>query len=73
MMRKETRTNPPVFMHKREIVRILREIAFFLRLRGENPYKARAYEQAGAAPDVVPLWRRQRPQPVLAARRGDDL
>jgi DNA polymerase (family 10) len=41
-------------MDKREIARILHEIAFFLRLRGENPYKARAYEQAGSALLAVP-------------------
>lgn len=34
-------------MRKHEIARILREIAFFVRLSGDNPYKARAYEQAG--------------------------
>jgi DNA polymerase (family X) len=36
-------------MEKREIARVLGEIAFFLRLKGDNPYKARAYEQAGMA------------------------
>jgi DNA polymerase (family 10) len=34
-------------MTKREIAGVLKEIAFFLRLREDNPYRARAYEQAG--------------------------
>src|SRR5437868_8636465 len=36
-------------MTKRAIAQILKEIAFFLLLMGANPYKARAYEQAGNA------------------------
>ncbi len=36
-------------MTKHDIARVLKEIAFFLRLKGENPYRARAYEQAGHA------------------------
>ncbi len=36
-------------MTKPEIARILKEIAFFLLLKGDNPYRARAYERAGAA------------------------
>lgn len=34
---------------KRDVARALKEIAFFLRLKGENPYRARAYERAGRA------------------------
>jgi DNA polymerase (family 10) len=34
---------------KHEIKRVLDEIAFFLLLKGENPYKARAYNKAGVA------------------------
>lgn len=34
---------------KREIARILSEIAFYLRLRGDNPYKSAAYERAARA------------------------
>src|SRR5437868_9481439 len=34
-------------MTKPAIAHILKEIGFFLRLKGENPYKARAYERAG--------------------------
>ena len=36
-------------MKKQQIAHILDEIAFFLLLKGENPYRARAYEQAGMA------------------------
>ncbi len=36
-------------MNKREVASILKEIAFFIRLSGGNPYKARAYERAGMA------------------------
>jgi DNA polymerase (family 10) len=36
-------------MTKRDIGKVLKEIGFFLRLNGDNPYKARAYEQAGMA------------------------
>jgi DNA polymerase (family X) len=36
-------------MTKRDIARTLKEIAFFLRLQGDNPYRAQAYERAGAA------------------------
>src|SRR5919107_833703 len=35
--------------NKIEIARVMREIAFFLRVRGENAYKARAYEKAAIA------------------------
>ena len=34
-------------MTKQAIAHILKEMGFFLRLKGENPYKARAYERAG--------------------------
>src|SRR5690349_8052914 len=36
-------------MNKREIAQVLEEIAFFLLLKGENPYKARAYRNAATA------------------------
>ena len=36
-------------MTKREVARTLKAISFFLRLKDDNPYKARAYEQAGEA------------------------
>jgi DNA polymerase (family 10) len=36
-------------MNKRDIAGILDEIAFFLLLNGENPYKARAYRKAAMA------------------------
>lgn len=36
-------------MDKREIARILKEIAFFLLLKGENPHKAKAYRHAATA------------------------
>src|SRR6476646_3826459 len=36
-------------MTKREIARLLSEIAFFLRLKNDNPYKSAAYERAARA------------------------
>ena len=36
-------------MNKREIRKVLEDIAFFLLLKGENPYKAQAYRKAGLA------------------------
>lgn len=36
-------------MTKRELARHLSEIAFFLRLKDDNPYKSAAYERAGRA------------------------
>ena len=36
-------------MTKRDIARVLNEIAFFVRFKGDNPYKARAYERAAGA------------------------
>ncbi|WP_447599406.1 helix-hairpin-helix domain-containing protein [Nitrospira sp. Nam80] len=36
-------------MEKREIARILKEVAFFLLLKGESPHKARAYRHAATA------------------------
>ncbi len=36
-------------LSKRDIARTLKEIAFFLRLKGDNPYRAQAYERAGDA------------------------
>lgn len=41
-------------MTKRDIARTLKEIAFFLRFKGDNPYKAQAYERAGYALLVCP-------------------
>lgn len=35
--------------NKREIAQVLHEIAFFLRLHGDNAYKARAYDKAATA------------------------
>ena len=36
-------------MTKHEIAEALKQIAFFLSLKGDNPYKAQAYERAGTA------------------------
>ncbi|HTK86369.1 MAG TPA: DNA polymerase/3'-5' exonuclease PolX [Nitrospiraceae bacterium] len=36
-------------MNKRDIARVLEDIAFFLLLKGENPYKAKAYRNAATA------------------------
>ena len=36
-------------MTKREIARHLSEIAFYLRLKDDNPYKSAAYERAARA------------------------
>ena len=36
-------------MTKRAIAQVLGDIAFFLLLKGENPYKARAYRNAATA------------------------
>ncbi len=36
-------------MTKPDVARALKEIAFFLRLHGGNPYRSRAYERAGLA------------------------
>ncbi len=36
-------------MEKRDVVRILQEIAVLLELRGENPFKVRAYDNAARA------------------------
>lgn len=36
-------------MTKRDIAQAMKEIAFFLRLKDDNPYRARAYERAGQA------------------------
>ena len=36
-------------LNKRDIARRLKEIGFFLRLKGDNPYRAQAYERAGDA------------------------
>jgi len=36
-------------MNKRDIAAVLEDIAFFLLLNGENPYKARAYRKAAMA------------------------
>ena len=38
-----------IVMNKRDIARVLNDIAFFLLLNGENPYKARAYRKAAMA------------------------
>jgi DNA polymerase (family X) len=38
-----------IMMTKRQIARILSEIAFYLRLKGDNPYKSIAYERAARA------------------------
>jgi len=42
-------------MTKHEIAQALREIAFFLSLKEDNPYKAQAYERAGMALLTSPL------------------
>jgi DNA polymerase (family 10) len=36
-------------MTKHAVARVLKEIAFFLFLKGDNPFKAQAYERAGTA------------------------
>jgi DNA polymerase (family 10) len=46
-------------MTKHEVARALHEIAFFLSLKGDNPYKAQAYEGAGAALLTSPLGLRE--------------
>ena len=46
-------------MTKRDIAKVLNEIAFFVRLNGDNPYKARAYEQAGKALLASPFEARE--------------
>jgi DNA polymerase (family 10) len=38
----------------RSIARVLREVAFFLQLKGENPFKTRAYETAAARFEELP-------------------
>jgi DNA polymerase (family 10) len=42
-------------MTKHEIAQALKEIAFFLSLKGDNPYKSQAYERAGDALLTSPL------------------
>ena len=46
-------------MTKRDIAKVLNEIAFFIRLNGDNPYKAQAYEQAGKALLASPFEARE--------------
>jgi DNA polymerase (family X) len=41
-------------MTKRDIARALRDIAFFMRLHGENPYRAQAYERAASGLQLCP-------------------
>jgi DNA polymerase (family 10) len=48
----EPRSNPPV--EKPDAIRILEEIAQLLELKGENPYKARAYANAARALEGAP-------------------
>ena len=36
-------------MTKHEVAHVLKEIAFFLSLKGDNPFKAQAYERAATA------------------------
>ena len=52
-------------MTKHEIAQALNEISFFLSLKGDNPYKAQAYERAGAALLTSPL-----PLQKLLAKTG---
>lgn len=42
-------------MTKHEVAHAMKEIAFFLFLKGDNPYKAQAYERAGTALLTSPL------------------
>jgi DNA polymerase (family 10) len=42
-------------MTKHDIAQALKEIAFFLSLKGDNPYKSHAYERAGDALLTSPL------------------
>lgn len=41
-------------MTPRSVARALREVAFFLQLKGENPFKIRAYETAAARFEELP-------------------
>jgi DNA polymerase (family 10) len=41
-------------MTKHEVARVLRDIAFFLFLKGDNPFKAQAYERAATAVLTAP-------------------
>ena len=41
-------------MTKHEVARVLQDIAFFLSLRGDNPFKAQAYERAATAVLTAP-------------------
>lgn len=49
-------------MTKHEIARVLEEIAFLLELKGENPYKARAYAKAASIVKNLP----EQPAALLA-------
>ena len=42
-------------MEKREVVRILEEIALLLELKGENPFKSRAYANAARVLEGTPM------------------
>ena len=56
-----------VMMTKREIAHILSEIAFYLRLKQDNPYKSLAYERAARALLTAMLLHLRDP---LGASRG---
>ncbi|HEV8129363.1 MAG TPA: DNA polymerase III, partial [Candidatus Eisenbacteria bacterium] len=40
-------------MDKREVSRVLEQIAVILEIKGENPFKVRAYENAARAIDAL--------------------
>ena len=56
-------------MTKYEIAAILEEIAFLLELKGENPFKARAYSRAAEILKTLP----QEPAALVAERRLDEV
>lgn len=61
---------PPAVAHHRAVARVLREVAFFLQLKGENPFKTRAYEAAAARFEELPQEALER---LLAEGRLTDL
>ena len=56
-------------MTKYEIAAILEEIAFLLELKGENPFKARAYNRAAEILKTLP----EEPAALVAERRLDEV
>src|ERR1700693_6085468 len=56
-------------MTKYEIAAILDEIAFLLELKGENPFKARAYRRGGGVLQAIV----EEPAALLAERKLDEV